>query len=459
MTSVILTITPNDIVNIEDIKLSAEIAGLNTHRCSDNVLDIYSLENNSRLILENWILQYNDNQNISYIFNEHGKKPKCVISSIRVSSPIQNDLSIDNTVIARRSITPSYFNMAQITSIYNIPQSINKNVVVGVISFGGGLYGNLNQNGIFTNGDVQNYWSEIGIPTINHPKVVVHLVDGTTNNPNVDDGGATIENTIDVQIIGATCKSSKSTIILYIFPYSWNFFLAFHYMYNMYINVAGSILKPNIISCSWGISEIYLSNFELYITNNLFKRITSNKINITAASGDYGSGDNVPLPGVYVNFPSSSPNVTAVGGTSLICPNSVYDSSTVETAWTNGGGGISAKFLKPSYQQNINSIGRSTPDIASCSDPATGIVFRINNQYYIIGGTSVASPLIAGFLAAINYKKFINPILYTISNTPSFHDITSGSNGAYNAGVGYDNCTGFGSINATILGQNLNLNA
>jgi kumamolisin len=456
MTSIILTITPNDILTINDIKLSAEIAGLQTVLCSSTVLDVYNIENNSKDVLDSWVLQYSNNEFITYVWKEHCKKPKLIMNDTPIFSPVQYDTEIDTSVNARRSLNPSFFNMAQITSIYNIPPHTDNNIVVGVISFGGGLYGTLSNNGTFTNGDVQQYWLDIGIPSINHAKVIIHCVDGATNNPNLNDGGATLENTIDVQIIGSTCKSSKLIIILYIFPYSWTFFSAFHYMYNMYINVNGAIYKPNILSCSWGISEIYVSNFELYITNALFKRITDNNINITAASGDYGSSDNVPFPGVYVNFPSSSPYVTAVGGTSLISPNYIYDTSTIETAWINGGGGISDKFLKPSYQININTIGRSTPDIAACSDPNTGIVFRINGLYYIIGGTSVASPLISGFLAAINFKKFINPILYTIPNT-SFHDIVTGTNGDYNANIGYDNCTGLGSIDATVLQQNLNL--
>ena len=452
MSSIILDITPNDEISINDIQMSAEIEGLNTRVCSENILDIYSLDKNSKLILELWISQYAENSYISYTFNTHCKKPKIIINA-------QPKLSLNDDYMQRDITTlrnnPSYFNMAQITSIYNIPPTTDKDIVIGVISFGGGLYGTFDKYGVLISGDVYEYWSDIGIPTIQHPKVIVHCANGVTNNPNLNDGGATIENTIDVQIIGSTCKSPKLTIILYIFPYNLTFFSAFSYMYSMYINVDGAIYKPTILSCSWGISEIYLSNYELYHTNNLFNKITDNNINITAASGDYGSGDNVPLPGVYVNFPSSSPYVTAVGGTSLISPNYVYDTSTIESSWLNGGGGISQKFLKPSYQLNINTIGRSTPDISSCSDPNTGIIFQINNLNYIIGGTSVASPLISGFLATVNFKKFLNPILYTIQNT-SFHDIINGANGDYNANIGYDNCTGLGSINGTILQQNLN---
>jgi subtilase family serine protease len=436
-----------------DIIFSAQKSGLNTSIVSSYILDVYSINSNSKAILENWILQYSQNQSISYTYNDHLKKPKIIINDSQFLSPIQ--LNIIKDVNPNENIRGvSYFNMSQIVSIYNIPPHTNQNVVVGVVSFGGGLYGSLARNGTLTNGDIQAYWSAIGIPIVNHPKVIVVCVDGAKNTPNLYDGGATIENTIDVQIIGSTCKSSKLTIILYLFPYNSTFYRAFLFMYTTYINVSGAIYKPTIISCSWGIPEIYVSNTELNNTNNLLNIMTNNNINICAASGDGGSSDGVFLPGAYVDFPSSSPYVTAVGGTSLICPNYVYNSSTIETAWSYGGGGISSKFAKPSYQTNINTIGRSTPDLASCSDPNTGIVFRINNLYYIIGGTSVASPLIAGFLAAVNFKKFINPIIYKIPNT-SFNDILTGTNGAYSCRIGYDNCTGLGSIKANVLYPNL----
>jgi len=436
-----------------DIIFSAQKSGLNTAVLSTYILDVYTINSNSKSILEYWILQYSQNKSISYTYKDHLKKPKMIINESQFLSPIQPNI-INNVNPKENARGVSYFNMSQIVSIYNIPPNTNQNVVVGVVSFGGGLYGSLANNGILTNGDVQAYWSAIGIPSINHPKVIVVCVDGATNTPNLHDGGATIENTIDVQIVGSTCKSSKLTIILYLFPYNSTFYRAFLFMFTSYINVSGAIYKPTIISCSWGIPEIYLSNNELNNTNNLFNFMTNNNINICAASGDGGSSDGVLTPGAYVDFPSSSPYVTAVGGTSLICPNYVYNSSTIETAWSQGGGGISSKFAKPSYQTNINTIGRSTPDLASCSDPNTGIVFMINKLYYIIGGTSVASPLIAGFLAAVNFNKFINPIIYKLPNT-SFHDILTGTNGAYSCRIGYDNCTGLGSINANVLYPNL----
>ena len=76
------------------------------------------------------------------------------------------------------------------------------------------------------------------------------------------------------------------------------------------------------------------------------------------------------------------------------------------------------------------------------------------------GGTSCASPLWAGMMArinAVNQNKsgqgLLNPFIYSAAAQKQFRDITSGSNGAYSATTGYDNCTGFGSPNGTLLAQ------
>ena len=68
-----------------------------------------------------------------------------------------------------------------------------------------------------------------------------------------------------------------------------------------------------------------------------------------------------------------------------------------------------------------------TPDIASLADPNTGVLFIVNGQYMVIGGTSVAAPTVAGFLAAIRCTQFVNPLLYRAPYTTCFHDIVRGS--------------------------------
>jgi uncharacterized protein YjdB len=346
--------------------------------------------------------------------------------------------------------------MTQLRSIYQIPSPSTDGYVVGVVSFGGGLYGTVDSQGVLTNGDVQSYWTSIGITPANHPKVIVVGINGARNQPNMNDNGATMENTLDVETIGGACPSANLTIILYIAPNSFNQFAPlFNYVYSTNVMVNGVNYKPKIISCSWGAPEIYYSRSQLSSINSVFASISNAGITICAATGDYGSNNGVGGTGNYVDFPSSNPYVTAVGGTTLVCPNNVYDDLTVETAWISGGGGISSVYSKPSYQSALSGTMRMTPDIASLSDPNTGVLFTVNGQSMVIGGTSVAAPTIVGFLAAIRFTKFINPFLYQAPYSSCFHDIIRGTNGSYSANIVYDNCTGLGSMNGEGLSNYL----
>jgi kumamolisin len=339
----------------------------------------------------------------------------------------------------------SWFYANEIASIYNMtPPNLTTPVNVAVVSFGGGLYGTVSPTGVLTNGDCQRYWQSIGIAPANMPKVVVVPISGARNLPNVNDGGSTMENTLDVQQIGACCPSSNLTIVLYISP---NSLAQFPVLLNYILNT--STYKPSVISVSWGAPEVFYPISLLNSINTLLNTAATRGINVTVATGDNGSSDGVPGTSANADFPAASPNVIACGGTNLVCPNLVYDGSTVETAWSSGGGAISGYFPPPSYQSGLSKVRRSIPDIAMNADPATGILYMINNTNYIFGGTSVVAPAFAGYLMAINARVFANPILYTTSG--AFHDILVGSNGAFVASTGYDNCTGLGSIIGNVL--------
>ena len=372
------------------------------------------------------------------------------------SGPLNTYMKL-NFAGAAPAVTRSWFKATEYATIYGFPapNPLTK-VVVGVVSFGGGLVGTVNANGVLTGGDVQAYWSYLGIPAGSMPTVVVVGVGGAVNTPNPNDG-STGENTLDVEMIGAGCPSANLTIIMYIAPNSLDGFgTVMNYMLNTPVTVNGVAVKPSIISISWGAPEIYYTSAQLSTINGLFATAASRGIPVTVAAGDNGSNDGVGGTGSYCDFPSSSPNVIACGGTNLICPNYTYDGSTVESVWSGSGGAISAAFTKPTYQSTLSGLYRRTPDIAMNADPNTGVLFILGGQYVVYGGTSVVAPAMAGYLAAVNAKVFVNPVLY---NAPSstFHDITSGSNGAFSAGTGYDDCTGLGSIKggslASLLGS------
>ena len=441
MSSVLVTFKSNT-PTLAEMEANAKAAGLSVNILSPVLIDVYSLDVDA---VTKWADLFKNNENLSLDITPIVMAPR-FIQNINHTSTLKP-----------RSTNVPYFYMNEIKSIYNIPNpNPSTPVCVGVVSFGGGLYGTVAANGVLTGGDVQAYWTAIGITTPNQPRVIVVPLFGAVNTPNAADGGATLENTLDVETIGGACPSPNLTIILYIAPNSLGVFTSLlNYIYTTPVVVNSISYKPTIVSISWGAPEIYFGSSLVSSINSSFLTMINDGMNVLTATGDNGSNDGVGGSANYVDYPSASPNVTAVGGTTLYCPNNVYDSFTNETAWSSGGGGISSLSAKPNYQSTLNAVGRSSPDIAAVADPNTGVVFVVNGNYEIIGGTSVAAPIIAGFLAAINYNSFINPKLYAAAAS-SYHDIVSGSNGGFSAGVGYDNCTGFGSFNGVNLASALN---
>jgi uncharacterized protein YjdB len=453
MASVIISSGPT----LADVETYSKEAGLNLYVRPDGKFDVFSTDVSA---VETYYKQLD---------------PATAELIIHKLEPRLNVLqrSIDPDTFAPGSLRPStnlspagvggesYFTADQLATIYDFPTPSAGPYVIGVVSFGGGLYGSVDAEGVLTGGDVQAYWSSLGIPAENHPKVVVVPINGATNTPSMNDGAATSENTLDIETLGALYPRSNVTIILYIAPNSLeNFAPLLSYMLNTDVVVGGVNYRPNIVSCSWGAPEVYYSESLLDSINSVMGTMNSAGITICTATGDNGSSNGVAsgfINGVtnYVDFPSSSPCSTAVGGTNLVCPNNVYDGSTVESAWSYGGGGVSTYFDPPSYQSALGKSKRSIPDLAAVADPATGVLFFINSTYYVFGGTSVSAPVVCAFLASINCKVFINPLLYDASSS-SFHDITAGNNGGFSTSSGYDNCTGRGTMKGSLLSAALN---
>ena len=197
---------------------------------------------------------------------------------------------------------------------------------------------------------------------------------------------------------------------------------------------------------------------------------TTPGVTFVASTGDYGAADPV--------YPAFSPNVLAVGGTSLsLNADNSYNS---ETGWgyfsnssgtfIGSGGGISQYESEPAYQQRVQSTGsRTTPDVSFVADPATGawIADPYNldpsNPWEVVGGTSLSAPCWAGLIALVNQGRAAagQPTLNSSSPTETqqslyslsqndYHVITSGSNG-YSAAAGYNLVTGLGTPVANLL--------
>ncbi len=195
-------------------------------------------------------------------------------------------------------------------------------------------------------------------------------------------------------------------------------------------------------------------------------------VTFLASTGDHGE-----LNGNAPNFPSTSPDVVAVGGTTLKLNSSNQWLS--ETGWSYGsdsycpscasGGGISSVFTEPTFQDDVQSSGnREVPDVSSDADPSTGVwvydpyTNGTATPWGVVGGTSLSSPSWAGFIAdadqgrqalygngPLDGPQETLPALYGVyglgdAYSTYFHDITVGNNG-FNAGPGYDLVTGIGS--------------
>jgi hypothetical protein len=218
------------------------------------------------------------------------------------------------------------------------------------------------------------------------------------------------------------------------------------------VNTARNTAGVNVVSMSWGFSEMSNeASYDSYFTT------PAGHVSITfiAASGDSGT----------VEYPSASPNVLSVGGTTLTLSSSGSYQS--ESAWYDSGGGYSRYEAEPSYQASVQTTGlRSTPDVAFDADPNTGVQAYETDpgskqgSWQVVGGTSVGAPSWAALIAIVDQGRALVgkgsldgptqtlPSLYAASST-NFHTITASSSsfpgGGGNFGFGgFDPFGGFG---------------
>ncbi len=242
-----------------------------------------------------------------------------------------------------------------------------------------------------------------------------------------------------------------------------------------------------VISTSWGLCEPEMASNpgQQAAESFLFSEAAANGQTVVAASGDSGSTDCYAPPddldtSLSVDDPADQPDVTGVGGTSLLSP----ASPPAETVWNNftgaGGGGVSSNFDQPSWQvgpgvgssparAQCGAVGRSScrqvPDVSASADPLRGYAYFFNGAWGLIGGTSGAAPLWGAMTTVIDQglvaaAGLINPELYGAGSCAAspFNDVTAGSNalvaasnGLYPATPNYDVASGWGSPSAVRL--------
>jgi subtilase family serine protease len=260
-----------------------------------------------------------------------------------------------------------------------------------------------------------------------------------------------------------------------------------------------------VISQSFGASEVTFNGGTSALENlrGAFESAPSHNVSVLASSGDFGNtnqaktpvggpnaGALIPTPNV--GWPASDPLVTAVGGTYLCMDAATgthVDSSapsgqcplhpgTREVGWIAGGGGFSQVFAKPAFQDALppgSNVGANTgnmrgvPDVAMEASSRTGVLVYGNGSWFVVGGTSVASPCFAGVVAIADQVNgaplgYLNNALYKIGADPAryasdFFDINTGNNDQFNspqdpnyaATTGWDPVTGLGTPNAANL--------
>lgn len=289
------------------------------------------------------------------------------------------------------------------------------------------------------------------------------------------------ETTLDVQIIHALAPGAN--IVVLVSPVAETEGTIGLPEFRKLLQYAIDNKLGTIISNSWGASEATLKDAagqaELKLWDALLEKATTQDgLTLLASSGDNGATDFTDLAGKHLattqttSFLNDSPWVTSVGGTSLLRQGGSFN----ETAWNsnNGatGGGFSAIYPTPSYQQKLPASvisalknRRGVPDVAGNADPSTGLAMYEDGSWSTAGGTSAAAPMWAALIAIANQMAghplgFINPAIYQIGTSAryqqDFHDITSGNNSigeviGFNAIAGWDPVTGFGTPNAVNL--------
>ncbi len=289
--------------------------------------------------------------------------------------------------------------------------------------------------------DLAVYRAQFGLPACTTANGCFRKVDqsGGTSYPRADRGWA-LEISLDVQMASAICPNCRILLV--------------EASSNSIANLAAAVdtaarLGANVISNSYGAGEF--SSEPVWEGHYDHPGVA-----ITVSSGDGGYG---------VEFPAASRFVTAVGGTTLsrAAVTTTNPRGWTETTWSGAGSGCSAFIQKPAWQGDPGCANRTVADVSADADPNTGVAvydsFKIQGRsgWFVVGGTSVSAPLIAGVYALAGNAASVTYGAAPYGNPGSLFDITAGSNGtcsssaAYlcTAGSGYDGPTGLGAPDGT----------
>jgi subtilase family serine protease len=205
------------------------------------------------------------------------------------------------------------------------------------------------------------------------------------------------------------------------------------------------------VSMSWGGSEFSGQT-------SLDSHFVKSGVVFFASTGDHQNGTNQP----DINWPSTSPNVIAVGGTTV--QRKSDNTFNFEEAWEDGGGGVSGVYRRPAFQDSVESQTRNhrgVPDIAWNADPASGVpvycskgICASSGGFFVFGGTSLAAPAVAAMTNAAGKFRTSSDkqhkFMYDRIGGAHYIDVVAGRCGNGTGGrfasakTGWDRCTGIG---------------
>lgn len=328
------------------------------------------------------------------------------------------------------------FTPPQVARLYDFPEHLDgAGQTIALLEVSGG----------YRRPDLDVYFAALGLRV---PRLANVSVDNGSNSPIGDPTSDDSEVLLDIEVAGALAPGAR--LAVYWAPNTERGFID-----AVTRVVHDTARRPTVLSISWGAAESTWTHQAMRVLDGVFLSAAAVGVTVLAASGDDGSRDGVHDGHPHVDFPASSPHALGCGGTRLHLHRDGRLSH--EAAWDDSGGGISAIFVAPPWQRDLTA--RGVPDVAAEADPDTGYSVRVDGEEQVLGGTSAAAPLWAALVARVNQRRarpmgLVAPKLYGPARS-ALRDVTSGSNGAYTARIGWDECTGLGTPRGAELLQAL----
>jgi hypothetical protein len=335
--------------------------------------------------------------------------------------------------------------------------------------------------------DVRAFRSNFGLPA-RDPQIIVNGPDPGTSN-----SGEETEAVLDVEWSGAVAKNATVKFVVSASTNSSDgVYLSAQYAVNH--NIAP------VMSVSFGLCEAAVGSSGNAFLNSLWQQAAAEGITVFVSSGDSGaagcdsSSATSGTHGRGINGLCSTPYSICVGGTQFndasnpgMYWSSFNNSSTQasaqgyipETVWNEsgshsglwaGGGGVSTLYSKPAWQSGAgvpSDAKRDVPDVSLTAAVHDGYLINMNGGTMLVGGTSAASPAMAGIMSLVvqstgTPQGNANPVFYTLASRQNsggaavFHDTTTGNNTVpgvtgFNAAASYDQASGLGSVDANQL--------